>query len=277
MTSSSKPTKDRVTYLRHPFLDGLSVLTASAYHEDFPVHLHDEYSLTLVQSGRETTVTPQRELTALSGSISLTPPSVLHANPNRNGSSYGFTTLYLSPDVVHYLAPKATARLREDSVVLQEPRLFAALTAWATGPHAPERELIALLEQLFCSSLHGNYPAQDSPSATEKSWLANVTEYVNQNLEDRVYLDDLATVAGMSRYHFLRSFRREKGVTPLQYVNLCRVERAKKSLLRGNSITGAAHEAGFYDQSHFHRFFLRFSGITPGQFLAGSNFVQDCN
>ncbi len=61
----------------------------------------------------------------------------------------------------------------------------------------------------------------------------------------------------------------------MQYVNLRRIEKACEALASGTPLVEAAHSLGFYDQSHFHRFFLRYIGVTPGAFLRGSNIVQD--
>lgn len=68
----------------------------------------------------------------------------------------------------------------------------------------------------------------------------------------------------MSPYHFARTFKHVTGVAPHQYVLKVRLERAKSLLLRGNlSIAEVAHKVGFFDQSHFTRYFKRLVGVTP--------------
>ncbi|MEL6357974.1 MAG: AraC family ligand binding domain-containing protein, partial [Bacteroidota bacterium] len=90
-------------FKRYPFFDQLEVLNADGYLADFPLHSHDVVSLTLVRSGVETTRVKGKELRATVGSISLTYPDELHANPNLNGGDYNFTTFYLSPDLLYRL------------------------------------------------------------------------------------------------------------------------------------------------------------------------------
>lgn len=67
----------------------------------------------------------------------------------------------------------------------------------------------------------------------------------------------------LSRYHFIRKFKRETGLTPHQYAIQNRVRRAKE-LIRGKvPLALAAAEAGFFDQSHLNRYFKRNLGVTP--------------
>jgi methylphosphotriester-DNA--protein-cysteine methyltransferase len=57
------------------------------------------------------------------------------------------------------------------------------------------------------------------------------------------------------------------GVTPKRYASLARFERALQLARGAASLTHAALDAGYYDQSHFIRDFTRFAGGPPGQFL----------
>jgi len=79
----------------------------------------------------------------------------------------------------------------------------------------------------------------------------------------------LARAAGMSRFHFSRTFRKVLGVTPMQYILRLRVERAKKLLKHhseGMSVSQIAHAAGFYDSSNLNRHFKKLTGVTPTEF-----------
>ena len=92
-------------------------------------------------------------------------------------------------------------------------------------------------------------------------------------------LQDLAALAGLSEYHFLRLFRRRFGLPPHQYLLQLRVEDATRRILEGTPPGLAALEAGFADQSHFTRVFRSIRGVPPGAFLRAfrgeSKIVQD--
>src|SRR5258706_334568 len=94
--------------------------------------------------------------------------------------------------------------------------------------------------------------------------LRHVLVYIHDHLDQQLTLAELSFLAGMSTYHFARTFKRVTGVAPHHYVLNARIERAKSLLLRGNlSIAEVAQKVGFFDQSHFTRYFKRLVGITP--------------
>jgi AraC family transcriptional regulator len=98
--------------------------------------------------------------------------------------------------------------------------------------------------------------------------LRAVVEYVEDNLDGGLSLEQMAAVARVSVYHFARQFKSATGLPPHQYVILRRVERARQLLQGGGDLSLAeiAVDAGFSDQSQFSRHFKRLVGVTPGQF-----------
>lgn len=99
-----------------------------------------------------------------------------------------------------------------------------------------------------------------------KSKLQQVTEYITEHLHQDVKLIELAAIAQMSPYHFLRLFKQSMGLTPHQYILQRRIEKAKCLLQHSNlSIAEVAANVGFCDQSHFTRYFKRIIGVTPKQ------------
>jgi AraC-like DNA-binding protein len=99
--------------------------------------------------------------------------------------------------------------------------------------------------------------------------LKRVRNYVEEHLDQRLSLTDLATVSCLSTYHFSRSFKKAVGVGPQRYITQRRLERAKTLMRRTNlPLALIAQEAGFADQSHLTSVFRREIGLTPGHFRA---------
>jgi AraC family transcriptional regulator len=97
--------------------------------------------------------------------------------------------------------------------------------------------------------------------------LRRVVAYVDARLGGPISLDDLANVAGVSRFHFHRQFRKSVGVTPREYVLRARIERAKGLLTESDLTVGEISGAvGFADQSHFSNIFRRLTAMTPRSF-----------
>jgi AraC family transcriptional regulator len=97
--------------------------------------------------------------------------------------------------------------------------------------------------------------------------FARVRDFIELNLGEAISLEDLARVAGVSRFHFARQFRAYTGESPMGYLVRTRVERAK-TLLRDSHarVVDISAELGFADQSHFGRTFRRMVGMPPSAY-----------
>ena len=103
-------------------------------------------------------------------------------------------------------------------------------------------------------------------------------EMLREQLESYPELD--ISVEEMSRrthtgkYHLIRSFRQEVGLTPHRFQIQNRVRKARHLLECSVSMTEAALAAGFADQSHFIRQFKKIVGMTPTSYLAARKLIQ---
>jgi AraC-like DNA-binding protein len=105
---------------------------------------------------------------------------------------------------------------------------------------------------------------------TSKAAVQRAMEILEARRAVNVTLRELAAeCGGYSPTYLLRRFTACTGLTPKQYALRLRVERARTLLSDGMSAAQVALEVGFYDQSHFHRFFRRFLGATPGHYAKG--------
>jgi AraC family transcriptional regulator len=97
--------------------------------------------------------------------------------------------------------------------------------------------------------------------------LARVVDYIEQNLKDKLTLDRLAHIAGVSRFHFVRMFKISTGVSPMAFVESSRMRRAQ-AMIRSGTLT--LREVGFLlqfsDPSHFSRRFKLYSRCTPTEY-----------
>jgi AraC-like DNA-binding protein len=111
--------------------------------------------------------------------------------------------------------------------------------------------------------------AARQPSRRDERRITDVLRWIETDAHERLGLADLARQAGMSPYHFLRTFRQVVGMTPHQYVLRTRLHRAAVRLRRSNEpISTIAFESGFDDLSTFNRRFRRIVGASPGSYRA---------
>lgn len=102
--------------------------------------------------------------------------------------------------------------------------------------------------------------------ALDQASVDRVAEYVDANLSGPLTLDQLASVAMFSPYHFARLFRRTTGLAPHQFVTSRRVDRATRLLVGSPaSVVDIAAAVGMPNTSHFRRVFRQHTGLLPGQ------------
>lgn len=104
-------------------------------------------------------------------------------------------------------------------------------------------------------------------SARDSRRIIAAVRHIEEHATDAMSLAELARIAGMSKYHFLRTFRRAVGMTPYQLLLATRLRRAAVALQISNeSIALVALDAGFADLSTFNHRFRAHFGDSPTQY-----------
>lgn len=99
--------------------------------------------------------------------------------------------------------------------------------------------------------------------------IMKVVCHIESNYQTAISLDQMASMANMSKYNFVRIFKRETGMSPVRYLKFVRIQRAKEILKRADiSVSSTAHRVGFKDVSNFNKNFKNIEGCTPKQFRA---------
>jgi methylphosphotriester-DNA--protein-cysteine methyltransferase len=106
-------------------------------------------------------------------------------------------------------------------------------------------------------------PYEDDPLVTRAATLL-------AGAHDEASVSSVAGVLGVSERQLERRFLARIGVTPKRFATLRRFERAVARATIAPSLTAAALDAGYYDQSHFIRDFRRFAGSSPREHFARS-------
>lgn len=111
-------------------------------------------------------------------------------------------------------------------------------------------------------------PGLPGAPRTVKAGLCRAREYLHGHFKKAVSLATLSEIAGMSPFHFCRSFTRLTGVPPHAYQTQLRIERAKALFCEGRHLVDVSCDLGFADQSHFTRHFRKRVGCAPGRYAA---------
>jgi AraC family transcriptional regulator len=118
-----------------------------------------------------------------------------------------------------------------------------------------------LISEMLAESSRGKVLTEEKRFA---AWLARAVDYLHDNFAATLNLDEVAQIAGVHSAHLSRVFRQKMGCTVGEYVRSLRFEFACRQILSTDlPLCEVACEAGFSDQSHFHRIFRSRLGVTP--------------
>lgn len=103
----------------------------------------------------------------------------------------------------------------------------------------------------------------------QRAGLRRARDHVDRHFAEPLTLEELASVATLSKYHFLRLFRIAYGQTPAGYLSERRVERAQDLLRTTNlTVTEVCHAVGYSSVGSFSSRFAEITGETPSAFQA---------
>lgn len=214
-----------------------------------------------------------RDWQAGPGSLTILEPGTVF-DAFRNHGRRSFLMFWITEDAYESLGWRkdrpphftsaAFAALPEESRLAK--RLVSTfLTGDGDSPLGEDRP--ALLVSLLGSLMERYGEEQVSARPYIHPGARRVRDLIHDHHDGRLTLDDMARVAGMNKYHLLRSFKAQYGVPPHEYVVQLRLQRARAMLERGASIADTAFAVGFSDQSHLTRFFRRAHDLTPREFV----------
>jgi AraC family transcriptional regulator len=209
------------------------------------------------------------------GSIWVMPQGSRHSV--RFESNVEGTALAFDPSILEHLVQSADGKASfpiMHSLTVCPPKIEHLMRALmhesfdASAENCVGLECIATAIALAISQQAGavSLRAKNGSGLAPKQIRA-VQAYVETHLHEQMSLADLAAAAGLSSFHFLRSFKTSLGLTPARYVMDRRMERARY-LLRVGKLTVAevGISVGFEHVSHFSRAFRRVMGIAPTAF-----------
>ena len=107
--------------------------------------------------------------------------------------------------------------------------------------------------------------------------ILKVLPFMRERLTEEIGLRQLADVAIMSPYHFLRTFREQTGVSPVRFLGALRVEAAKRLLIEtDDGILDICYRIGYSSLGTFSSRFTQLVGLSPGRFRElGKSFYRD--
>ncbi len=246
--------------------------------ENFIKHFHDSYAIGITNRGLFKSIKENKAEMSYTRSTRVINPSEVHEGVSKEWS---FTTFYPKVELLSQIYEQIFFKRRVpvfQRQIIEDEVLYLKLYIFFDSVFKKDDKMrveILLLEALsYLIKNYANHSKDKECDDKNINGIKRAKEFIHDRLCENITIDDLSKVSSLSKYHFLRAFKREFGITPHQYIVSKRVNLAKSSIKKGVSLSSLAIESGFYDQSHFIRNFKKVYGYTPSDILTNSNIIQ---
>lgn len=256
-------------------LGGLEILDAKYDKQNFSRHSHEGYTIGVIEQGAQRFYRTGGHHIAPKDTIILVNADQVHSGHSAHEGGWQYKAMYPLPEqfenitnelgLPNYGAPYFMQPVVNDPELAGQLRLVFNTLEHSTNPLLRETLVYGTLVKLIAK--HAKSHLSQTSIATPQKQLSLVKEFLDDFPQADVSLEDLAKLSGISPYHMVRSFQKAYGLPPHAYQIQARLRLARTLLKQGHSISDAAQQSGFHDQSHFHRHFKRAMGYTPGQYL----------
>ena len=275
--STFRGQREQARVWHDPNIEGIELLYATFITHTFPKHAHESYGIGLSNQGAGIIQCHGTKHIAPPSHLIFFHPGEVHSGHADEKGAWTYQMIYLDVDLVVSALDGYSATLSFPKTTFQNLSVAASFShlhkAFSKPASILERETLLqkflnLLRQRACSSpatqrVYGERPA-----------VRLVREYLEENYHKNVSIKTLAALTGLSPNYLVTAFRSEVGLPPHCYQMQVRVRHAKEDLYTHKSLTQVALDIGFYDQSHFNRWFKRLVGVTPKSYR-DSSFIQD--
>ena len=233
----------------------------------FGRHTHDQFGIGLIDRGGHKSSSGRGQVQAWSGDVITVNPGEVHDGAPIDQTGRSWRMLYFEPSIITEVARDIAGDrcqpieftnpvVRDQRLACRFHHLFNVMTEPESSRLKLDEALVLLLAPL---ARRGLTERPGNPSS-----MQSARTMIDDDPTAALSLADLAHESGLSRYQFLRRFAQLTGMTPHAYLLQRRVQLARRLIRQGTKPAEAAVSAGFADQSHMTRVFVRTYGITPG-------------
>ena len=117
--------------------------------------------------------------------------------------------------------------------------------------------------------MNGLMILDDAEAGRHYRQMGRAIRFLADHYQEQPTLDEAASAAGLSPFHFQRLFTRYVGISPKNFVGHLTLDHAKSELANGASVLEAALDAGLSGPSRLHDLAIKIEAMTPGEYARG--------
>lgn len=254
--------------------DGIEVVNANYTKQTFSKHVHEGYTIGVIEYGAQRFDRSGASHLAGKNSIILVNADDVHTGESATTTGWGYKAMYPTPEHFAHISSdlyngKNLTPYFHSSVV-EDPQLAQQLRLIFSQMEMNSSKL--LMETLFYATLMSLTLRHSSPADTPSDRSGSINklllakEFLDCYPEEDISLARLSEISGLSKFHFIRQFNKYFHLAPHSYQIQVRLKKAKALLKLGIKPSQVSIDCGFYDQSHFTHHFKKALGTTPSRF-----------
>ena len=242
---------------------------------------HEELELKYFYEGRSSLLIDSNIINVEAGDITIANPYEVHSHLNVDLLDCKYYLLILDldffikhdPSGLDLRALLVTRGLKFENLIRGDKRLQAIIVRIAEEMREKKEYyrliVYGLLSELMALLLRDRIDRTRSSILPQKrqkgaALIAPALSLIFKNYKEHLSVEELAAACRVSKYYFCRTFKREMGMTVVQYITRYRLSIAEVMLTStGNSIAEIAYECGFGDVNYFNRCYKREKGVSP--------------
>ena len=241
-----------VRYTKHAELE---VFDGELSEHRYPWHYHACYTIIVVERGSIVYQFQDTSIRVGGSEVLVVEPYHVHRNMIAQPTTY--SAIFVPRDQVERAGSAQLATQRSARADVHQKAVALVQCIKEAASMSVVNECLAVL----CGSITDPLPGSEAIVPSRTSPVPAI------DLDRRI--TELAEEARLSKFHFQRSFKKKHGLTIGQLKRQANSEKAKALLERGGAPLDVAHEVGYFDQSHFIKYFKRMWAITPDRFSKG--------
>lgn len=217
-------------------------------------HAHPMHEMIVVDAGRMFVRILDSVISAAAGDVLFYPKDVAHeewTDANEPARTYWISFYWDAFDALPLVTHDVHGRVR-------------LMAAWLYAERDARFRHAAAVRQAFVQSILAEVLAASERG--EHELIDRVHSFVRDHITERITLDRLARHVQLSKYHFLRTYKRLTGRTPVLDVRMMRLQFARELILTTDMpLKAVAPRAGLTDEYHLSRLFRRYLNTSPGR------------
>lgn len=242
----------------------------------FSLHWHDRMEVLLISSGRMVVTVAGQRYEIGEGELAVFSPGVPHSGVSGDG---GVTYYVIMFDIGKFynstgaggkfLEPLNEQRVMFESAVKNAEVISSVKEIIKLHKNTDESSSLVEVGEVYrlIGLLFKNCLSQMQSDMHDSGRFKEVLEFVNQNFTSAITTQTLCKKFGYDETYFCRRFKTVTGLSPMVYIRILRLEKAKKLIKEGGvQINDISSACGFTEQGYFSRCFKKHYGITPSEY-----------